>query len=222
MKTLEQELGNLDKKHAEAVEEARIKHEVLSKLPDVEGYAPPSIHRYKLYGSQGSIHYRMQRYPSIAEGNNPDVALLRRLLEFAPPVETVKHKDGCTSFRPEPESYENSGEYADVDPVLIDMNPSQYGQEITVKWFGLIGADLWIFEVEFPYHNPKVGIPNFRWNRYAGGRGDISSVEFIGFVPKPYGAKYIKWAGGTNKDPGHLTVYWERGHNTDVPALFES
>lgn len=221
MKTLEQELADLDKKHASAVADAKLKHSTLVALPDLGEYAPPYIHRHKLYGSVGSIHFSLQRYSSIAEGKNPDAGLLRTLLAFAPPVDIIKIKDGCTSFQPEPETYTSNGNCTDVDPILIDMDPSQFGQATKVKWYGRVGEDLWMFQVELPYHQPKIGTPNFQWNRYAGGQGEVSSVKFIGFTPKPIGAKYIKWAGGTNKDPGHLTVYWERGHNTDIPALFE-
>lgn len=216
--TFDQEMQVLKERHGREVTELMRRWVVLEKLP-MEGYAPPFVHYGKLYGSVGVIEYDMQRYASIAKGKSPDARLLEALLDAYQPVEMMLVKDGCTSFRPEPESYENNGEKKCVDPVMIKLDPSQHGASIGVKWYAMVGEELWRFEVKFPYPNAKVGTPNYRWERYEGGNGEVSSVIFIGFKPVPERAKYIKWAGGSQTDPGHITLYWERGDGPDVDGI---
>lgn len=221
MKTYEQELLELQQKQAREIQELASRYSVIAQLPNIGDYAPPFIHHHKLYGSVGSVNYNIQWYSSIAKGKNPDAVLLKQLLTSHPPVDMIKIKRGCTSIQPEPETYESNNDTIEIDPVIIRLDPSQHGSSISVDWYGRIGEHLWRFDVEFPYHNQKIGIPNYRWNHYAGGNGEVSSVEFIGFKPVPLRAKYIKWGGGSSKDPGSITVYWERGDGPDVEGLVE-
>lgn len=219
MKTLEQELEALEKKAAKERWELESKHAILAKLPIGE-YAPPFIHHHKLWGSMGSINFSMQRYSSIATGKSPTADLLRQLLVALPPADMMLWRDGAVSFRPEPESYTSNGEATDIDPVKIHIDPGISGST-SVEWYGTLDGDLWGVKVEFPLHNAKVGALDLKYRYYVGNNGVEISVERCGFQPKPVGAKKIKYAGGGSTDPGSFVVYWERGHNTDVPALFE-
>lgn len=220
--TFDQEMLALKEKQEREVTELMSRWVVLGALPDMEGYAPPFVHHGKLYGSVGLIQYQQQRYRSIAKGKSPDAELLKTLLTGYPPVDMLLVRGGCTSIRPEPESYENNGDKVEIDPVTIELDPRQHGASISVNWYAMVGEGngnaLWRFEVEFPYHNAKVGTPNYRWERY-GGTGEVSSVKFIRFKPVPERARFIKWAGGSSKDPGHITLYWERGDGPDVDGI---
>lgn len=220
--TLDSELQSLRKEY-EKKEQELIKHyQVLSMLPDAGDYAPPSICHYRLYGSVGSITYRIQRYSSIAKGKNPDAHLLKTLLTNHKPVDLMLIRGAFTSIRPEPETYESNGEVTLLDPVTIRMTPSYYDTCNRVEWYGKVGEDIWRFSVEFPYYNAKIGMPKYHWHYYGGHEsGDVSSVEFLGFTPVPRSAKRIKWAGGSSKDPGEITVYWERGKGLTVDELVE-
>lgn len=219
---LDSELQSLREKYTREEQELINRYQVLSMLPDSGDYAPPSICHYKLYGSVGSITYRIQRYSSIAKGKNPDAQLLKKLLTQHEPVDLMLIRRSCVSIRPEPETYESNGEVVLLDPVTIRMKPSHYDTCNVVEWYGKVGEDLWKFSVEFPYYNVKIGMPKYRWHYYGGREsGEVSSVEFIGFEPVPRNARRIKWAGGSSKDPGEITVYWERGKGLTVDELVE-
>lgn len=219
-KTMEEELTALEIKMQAELKHIERKYAVLSSLPDLGEYAPPSIHSGTLYGSVGSLHFQRQRYSSIAEGKSPDAALLGKLLVAVPPVDLVLFKGGCTSIRPEPEAYTNNGEYREIGPVTVEVDPTNYSQTTAVKWFGALAGDIWGVSVEFPIHQPKIGELTLSYARYSRGNGEISSVTRCEFRPKDPTAHIIKWASGDRKTPNHFTIYWGRGRNVNIPELF--
>lgn len=221
MKTLTEELSALEKKSAKEAADLRAKHEVLKHLPDIGEYAPPSVHMYALYGAAGSLHFRHQRYSSIAEGKSPDPALLRQLLAAFPPVDALLWRDGSVSFRPEPETYTNNGEIKEIAPVQFRIQPSEYSRTVDVQWWSTVGERLMRFEVEFPMHEyaAKLGTLNIQYVRMFG-RGEIRRIESQHFTPAN-GASYIRYASGDHKTPGEVIVYWPRDAAIDPVAILE-
>lgn len=219
MKTLEEKLKALESDTVSKREALIRVHEAYALLPQIGEYASPSIHFYKLYGTVGGVHYGVQRYPSIADGKSPDVALLRQLMQALPPLPVIKWKEGCTSFRLEPESYESNGEATDVDPVLVDVKPGDLYNICVVRWLAMVGSDPWRIEVDMPIYGNTLGRLELKYKRY-GGHGEISSVEKCDFTPSRYG-KVVKWGSGDRKTPNTFTVYWDRGQLTDVPSFWE-
>ncbi len=221
MKDLEQELKDLAKETEEKRKALLLKYEVLAKLPNVEEYYPPSVHTYGLHGSVGSIHFRMNNYASL-KGKSPDSSLLRTLLAAIPPVDTVKWEEGCTSFRPEPDSYESNGNVVEVDPILLTLDPNTHSDYCEVNWYGKLGEEIWRIAVQFPLRNPAVGkLGKLKLRpRYLGDQ--VTSWEQCEFEPKDHTVNVIRWASGGKEYANHFTIYWDRGRNIDIPALLES
>jgi hypothetical protein len=235
MKTLEQEMQELQDKHAEAARELEAKHAVLVKLGDIGEYEPPSVHYFKLYGARGGVHFRYNKYSSLRKGSNPDRALLARLLKDFPPVDRVQVKDGCTSFRPavtapgfnrelakgmsgiKPEETDWRGELLDVFPVTVRLEVFQ-GPDARFEWYADLDGVLWEFSVEFPLYQTDLGTLDLRYDHYSD--GEIKAVDRCDFQPK-HGAQRIRWSSGSHKTPNSFTLWWDvdSGKATDFPGL---
>lgn len=241
--TLQDEIAKLEKateaKRRELETEYKVRGE-LGKVTGIEEYSDPKVYPYPLYGRRGSVHFEWNKYRlSTEKGKDPDANLLRHLLATFPPVAQVKVKDGCTSFRPDvsapgfnrkyargfsqlPEGAEQwPGEITPVCPVTVRVEVFQ-GPDVAFEWVALLAGELWTFHVKVPLHKTNVGRLDVRYNRYAGGHGDISSVERCEFYPE-YGGRVIKWGSGDRKTPNSFTVYWtpEAGEKIVFPELIK-
>jgi hypothetical protein len=209
MKTLQQEREELARKFEKAAEELEQKWKVLALLPPTEGYAPPMIHHYKMYGSEGGIHFNLQRYSSIAEGKSPDKELLKLMLESFPPVPIIKVREGTTSIRPEPESYESNGEVEEIEPITFRLEPSLHSQTTEVEWYAQVGElGLWRIRLEFPLYQHKLGKLDLRWSHNP--NYEDRRVEVCQFYPS-HSLHTIRWASGGPQYPNTFTLYWSRG-----------
>jgi hypothetical protein len=229
MKTEEQELQALERKMQDEREAIAAKHKILATLGDLGEYAPPSVHYYKLYGSRGSVAFKIQRYSSIAEGKSPDRELLTRLLAQFPPVERVQVKDGCTSFRPHVAAAgfnlaslkgetDWRGNLLDVCPITVRIEVFQ-GPTVDFEWYAQVNGELWEFKVEYWLHQTDLGRLDVAYNRAFGrDSGEITGVERCDFYPK-HNAQRIRWASGDRKTPNSFTLWWDSGKAVNWPEL---
>lgn len=218
MKTLQDALDDLNREQAEARAKLETEYAILSHFVTLaEGYNPPTVHPYKLYGAMGSVHFGYCRYASISEGKNPDRELFRRLLAaFPPALPLVRVKDGCTSFRPDLPENNVKGQLYDCGPVKIDIKVFQ-GPDASFEWHANINGELWRIEIEFPLHQCTLGSLNAR-ARYVGEIVTSWDVcEFRADAP----AQVQKWASGGKEYPNHFTLFYDRdsGYTMDYPSL---
>jgi hypothetical protein len=218
MKTLKQELRDLETKAAEQREALVAKHSLLSHLGDlVGGYHPPFIHHTKLYGASGWISFSGSEYSSIREGKNPDRELFRKLLEKFPPcVPLIKVWDGCVSFRPDIPKNNEKGDIYDCGPIVVKVEVFQ-SHRATFKWYATINEGMYEISITFPLHWCNLGQLNAR-PRYVG--GILTSWERCDFHANAP-AQVIKWASGGKQYPNSFTLYWDRdsGNTLDFPGM---
>ena len=230
MKTQEQELQAIERKIQDKREAIAAKYKILDAIGDLSGYAPPSVHYWKLYGSRGSVTFRIQKYASIAEGKSPDRALLARLLEQFPPVARVQVKDGCTSFRPHvaAEGFNLAalkgesdwkGNLLDVCPITVRIETFQ-GTDVKFEWYASVNGESWEFQVEFPLYQTDLGTLRLEYDYYGRWQEEIKSVTVCEFTPK-HGAQRIRWASGSHKTPNSFTLWWDidSGKAVNFPDL---
>ncbi len=218
MKTREQEIADLDNKLAEAKAALEAKHKIYDLLGDLAGYAPPSVHYYKLYGKRGSITFRIQRYASIAEGKSPDRELFARLLSQFPPVGKVMVKDyGCTSFRPA--AGEWKGDVLDICPVTVALDLFQ-GHTAKFEWTAELAGELWEFNIEYGLHNTDLGTLNLSYSYHDRWHESIKRVEVCEFLPN-HGAHRIRYASGSHTTPNPFVIWWDvdSGKAVNFPEL---
>ncbi len=196
---------------------------VLDKLGNIfDGYEEPMVHFSKLYGRTGVIHFRHNEYSSIRKGKNPDRALFAALLAaFPPSVQTVRVKDGCTSFRPDIDA--NNIEKADLYDafgVLVRVQTYQ-SRTATFAWWHGFDGELWEIEISFPWHQTDLGVLDMRASHY-GGNGPVASWDRCELKPK-HDAQRIRWSSGSADVPNSFTLYWDRdsGARLDFPSLIK-
>jgi hypothetical protein len=230
MKTQEQELQAIERKMQNEREAIAAKYKVLDAIGDLAGYAPPSVHYYKLYGSRGSVNFGIQRYASIAEGKSPDRALLARLIEQFPPVARVQVKDGCTSFRPNVSAEgfnvaslkgeaDYRGELLDVCPITVRIEVFQ-GPTVKFEWYSPVSGELWEFHVEYHLYQTDLGNLRVKYDYYDRWQNKIKQVSVCEFTPK-HGAQRIRWASGSPETPNSFTLWWDvdSGKAVNFPEL---
>lgn len=211
MKNLQSELAALDAATIEKRAQLIRQHAVLDQLqPIIDGYHAPMAHFHKLYGSVGSIHLHGCDYAAIREGKQPDRALLVALLAAYPPLDVLRVKDGCTSFRPARHYEENTvreeGLY-ECYGVTVKIEVFQ-GPHAEFKWYADLNGETWQFSVKFPLHKTDLGRLDAVAKRYDG-HGPVSSWERCEFYAK-HDAQKIRWASGGREYPNSFTLYWDR------------
>ena len=230
--SLEEELQQIAEKAANDARNLRRQYEVLLQFGEaILGYEKPFVHFYKLYGRRGSVNFRYNRYTSIANGKNPDAKLLAYLLANFPGVPMVKYRDGCVGFRPsvtgEPAALAarekgHKVDLYDCGPVTVSIDPAEYAQSAKIEWTTDLGGELWEIQVEFPLYVTDFGRLNLRYNRYAGGRGEICSIERCDFsAHAPW--QVLKYARGDHKTPNLFVLYMDpdSARETDYTRFLE-
>lgn len=224
MKTQEQELQALDKQATEKRIALVAKYRILDKLGDLGEYAPPFVHYHNLYGSVGSINFRVQRYASIPDGKSPDLTLLQRLIEQFPPTSKVLVQNACKSFQPKRDPMPEPGigwtnreqQVTDIAPITIDIDKIDNGAEAEFNWYADCDGELWEFKVSFYLSALDIGSLRYSVDRYP--EGEVKRVNTCQFLPSG-NAQVTKWASGDHKTPNHFTLHWEAG-NYQEPTLF--
>lgn len=187
----------------------RTKHNVMESLTLPESYVKPQVFMYKLHGSVGSLIWRYKKYPSIASGNKqPDTTLVRKLLESYQPVPMIIIRSGCTSFQPEPETYESNGEVTEINGLIIKTN---FREEHSIEWYAKVAGDLWQFEVHFPAHQSRNIHTTVHWSGISYEQARILKQDIRIDIP---GAHYIRWASGdSRRTPSDYTIYSHRNES---------
>lgn len=188
----------------------------------VEGFEPPFIHYYKLYGQVGSIKFGQPRYSSIQKGAGPTPALLKTLLDTFPPLPLVRYRNysGLT-YRTEAgltEKERAEGETTPVFPVTFRVNLNSYNQGIVVEWTAMLGESSWEFQAEFNlFGMPPLGYPQSEVDRDR--EGKITRVRSTNWQGGPPGINVTKYASGSPETFPTLVLWWHHGADLDVPAL---
>lgn len=215
MPTLEFELDQLETKHNLAMDAVRLKHHVISMLPEGGDYTAPHVSILTLWDTPASIHYRHQDNPFAHKGENPDVALLRNPLKALPPIATVLVNDGCKSFRPWGTW---KGSCSDVYPVTIRIQ-SYPTKKAEVMWHGHADDGRVIrVHVELPIV-PKLGDLRIEYSPESCNHRE-SRVMSCSFHNK-VNANLIKWAAGDGFHPNDFTLYWDSASVQDLPGIWE-
>lgn len=219
---LQAEIDKLTQQHEQKIAELKREHEVRALLGEqIDGYEPPSIHFYPLYGARGSITFKGCPYESIRKGKAPDADLLRYLLATFPPLPCVKVNDGCTSFRPDlGESYSREDRAVDEYDCFGVIVRVETHQEHTAKieWYTSLGGEIWKIAVSVPWYATDFGQLDMAAKRWPDGK--VIRWERCELRPK-HDAQRIRWASGSSEYPNEFTLYWDRdtGASLDFPAL---
>jgi hypothetical protein len=168
MKTLEQELNELDAEHAKKRVDTARKHEILSHFaPLIDGYGTPSVFFYKLYNTRGTVSFKICNYDSLRTGKNPDVALLRTLLASYCPEPKVLNKDGMISgfsMPGEQGSLATMGQNSTSTPVFpVTVRLFARDRKASYEWVAKIGDEYWGIHVELPF-STRLGTLDVRYS----------------------------------------------------------
>ena len=224
MKTLQQELEEIKREAEEKVRAANIKHEVLAKLPNTDGYAQPYVHNTKIYGAKKWVRYSQQLYSSIATGKSPDAALVKTLMENLPPEDLLLLKSACTSFCHEDAWEPKHGVTAtEIAPYFIRIETTPGIAMDKLNWITMLDGQPTLIEVEMPRMkwfqlwplysgNGRAGDPGARivgWDRKV--RQDIPTTT----------PDIIRWASDRVQHPPCFTLYWSRYVDVNPEMLWE-
>lgn len=224
MKTIQEKLDDIQKEAETKVKHAIKAHEVISSLPKhiLEKYVTPSVHFTKLYGTTLWLNFKRCNYETLRDGKeNPDRSLLRELLTLFPPIDAIKHHDGCTSFRPILEGFDSTeltGTIENIYGVTVRVNPSEYSNEAKFEWYTYAGEEVYKISVEFSIWEVTAGKLTLHYNRYGGHYGEISSVERCEY-DVPYPGNRVKYASGDRKTPNTFVVFWPEDNYPDITEL---
>lgn len=221
-----------EKDLAEKLVELQAKSEAEARI---EAALPPDfayhmIHVHSLYGKSASIRLT----PSCVGYSDPDERCtlqdITRLLEQFPPVECVKVKDGCTSFRTresmqdwldgKPQAHpagdarhiRDTTEVESVSAVTIKADPGHTtGQQITVTWpTRLPSGDVVNIEADLkPSEHPVRVEVNARRDRSTGTILEVLSCKLIVTKPGFFKDREIKWGTGGREYANNFQLYWD-------------
>lgn len=220
-------LADLDRKHAEAREKLEREYTARDSLGvNVDGFEPPSVFVHRLYGTEGSIHFKRCEYASIAKGKGPTPALLRDLLAAHSPLPMVRFEDGCVSYRLESslkEKERERGRVIPIEPVSFRVELNSFDQRVTAEWCAMLGDAPWYFQVSFPLygHKRKLGVPDASAEHDRHGR--ITKIERATWRNGPPGLQVNRYRSGSFDTFPSLVLWWHRADaGIDIPALLES
>lgn len=227
MKTLQQIIDEMQKKHEEAVARLRKEFDVQAVLnaavPRLPEYEPCNVHFYPLYGSVGSVTCYPAFADCLAKGKNPDKALLKELLYSFPPIDLVKVNDrGSTSFRPVLEGFDST-EFKKVDDIVgVTVKVDSSDSRAVYQWYAYVGDNIYAFRITMPLYKTTLGSLRMHASRY-GGNGPVASWEICEFnstiEPKP---EQVKWGTGGPEYSSDFTLYWHSNSGMTTEKIIDS
>lgn len=231
--TYEQEREKLEKRQADERARLEQEHEIRSLIPpDLAAELTHSYHAHKLYGHDGSLVFRFNRFASLVSGpmRDPDLRDVIRLAQAFPRhAEHVLYKSGgCTSVRERaslPDDADERGTVSLLAPYWITIDPA-IADAMVIHWTAAIGSRYVRLEVHFRLTGREarsVGRLALTYKYYGGHHGEIASVDRNDFTVNPNiavignsSARQVRCASGDRKTPGQHLIVWERGTIDDA------
>lgn len=218
------ELADLEAKHAKEREELKRKLDIRAELYDVG--VPWRIHVYQLYGAVAGVQIAYPWFDYSAKEPKPTLDTVRLAALHHPPEPMVRVKDGCLSFRskahvdalPE-DKKERWEEELDVAPFKVDLDAFQR-HSATFEWFTRLKSGTLVrMEIELPlmrelgHYSIRHRGPEYIENRPIESctfTPDAARLTTLFHGPEPVAQleSPIRWGTGSNTTPNKFTLYW--------------
>lgn len=221
MKPLDEQIRDLQDKHAKEQARLVLKNQILAKLnpEDPEQAAKDwTVFVYTLYNSVGSATRKTSNYETKYLGANPwSIEDLERTLQQFPPLPLAKVKiDGVfTSFLALPMPSDDKHKYEITQPLSIPvtfrMQPNHLLAQAQVNWDSNLDG---IGRVQFSYNIPwqhKWMDHDWRRDNFMDGfaykgNGSFLKLEMTG--------EAVNWGRGSQEYTGETTIYWTNSKYT--------
>lgn len=219
-----------EKRAVAATLERRQQQEAKSRIMELLALNHPdlaynNLHTYPLYGTRGSLSIgQAHHYSSLGETEDrASWEELCALVSRFPPSPIVLHRDGCVGVRPESYHDNRDSPNAVIAPLSFLTLRIQSGdycgyRSCLAEWFTdlaedcRISLDVLLLPAEVPAEM------RVEYDRYQ--NGEIREVRNVSlyYPPEFKICEKIKYAGGTNKDPGNYLLYWWKAASAGISA----
>jgi hypothetical protein len=201
----------LEKKQAAEIEAFERRSKVAEMLTGTGIDAPDFVHKYPLYGVEGTIDWK-----------DKTVAQARAIYErFPGSLQQVVRKGWVTVSPAGYDHGEGSSVVADLETPVLGIDPNWYSNTYAMKWLWNDGMQLWTIKVGLPsnlnlyrLNMRKVEfLGRYRWERTGYGRS-------IGWTGPHSGEEMIIYASGSAETLPTAIVYWPLG-TLDAEGVFD-